>query len=111
MPKQTKKSTRRKATNPEDREKQLINLAVDCAEKQLRDGTASPSVITHYLKLGSTREELEKAKIEKEIELSRAKTDQIESSKKMEAMYEEALNAMREYSGKSQQEEIDDEEL
>ena len=43
-------SSIRPALTPEARENQLIALAVNLAEKQLREGTASSQVITHYLK-------------------------------------------------------------
>lgn len=89
----------RPALNPESREKQLISLAVDLAEKQLLEGTASSQVITHYLKLGSSKEKLEREKLEKENELLRAKTEALQSAKRMEGLYEEALNAFRTYSG------------
>lgn len=81
----------------EGRENQLINLAVDLAEKQLMDGTASSSVITHYLKLGTTRELLEREKLKKENELLIAKSEALASSKRIEELYEEALKAMRSY--------------
>lgn len=89
----------RPALTPEARENQLISLAVDLAEQQLRDGTASSQVISHYLKLGSTRASLEKEKLERENELLRAKTENLESAKRVEELYKNALNAMRRYSG------------
>jgi hypothetical protein len=94
------KRRRAPARTPEARENQLIALAVDLAEKQLSEGTASSQVITHYLKLGSTREKLEKEILEKQRELITAKTDAIQSAKKVEELYANALNAMRSYSGK-----------
>ena len=87
----------RPALTPEARENQLISLAVDLAEEQLRDKTASSQVITHFLKLGTTKAELEKEKLAKENELLRAKTESIESQKRIEELYAEALNAMRRY--------------
>jgi hypothetical protein len=87
------------AMTPEAREKQLISLAVDLAEKQLAEGTASSQVITHYLKLGSTKETLEKDKLKTENELLKAKTDAIKSAQTVETLYKEALGAMRQYSG------------
>lgn len=87
------------ASTPEARENQLIHLAVDLAEQQLRDGTASSQVITHYLKLGSTKERIEKEILEKQKELITAKTESIQSAKRVEELYENALNAMRSYSG------------
>ena len=89
----------RPALTPEARENQLISLAVDLAEEQLRDKTASSQVITHFLKLGTTKAELEKEKLAKENELLRAKTESIESQRRIEELYAEALNAMRRYNG------------
>lgn len=89
----------RPALTPESREKQLISLAVDLAEQQLREGTASSQVITHYLKLGSTREKLERERLEEENKLLKAKTDQLKSMKRMEELYEDAIKAMRNYGG------------
>lgn len=90
---------RRPALTPEARENQMIALAVDLAEKQLQEGTASSQVITHYLKLGSTKERIEKEILEKQKELISAKTEQIQSAKRIEELYTNALNAMRNYSG------------
>jgi hypothetical protein len=87
------------ATTPEARENQLIALAVDLAEKQLRDGSATAQVQTHYLKLGSTREKLEQERLGKENELLDAKRDAIASAKRVEELYVTALNAMRSYAG------------
>lgn len=85
----------------EARENQLISLAVNLAEKQLAEGTASSQVITHYLKLGSTKDKLEKEILESKKELLTAKTDAIKSTQKSEALYQEALDAMKLYGGQS----------
>lgn len=87
------------ATTPEARENQLISLAVDLAEKQLSEGTASSQVIAHYLKLGSTKERIEKEILEHQKELIKAKTEAIQSAKKVEELYSKALDAMRSYNG------------
>ena len=87
------------AQDPVAREKQLINLAVDLAEKQLIEGTASPSVLTHYLKLASTRETVEREILEKQAKLITAKTDSISQAKDAEEMVKQAIDAMRTYSG------------
>ena len=92
-------SKRRPALSPEARENQLIALAIDRAEEQLLNGTASSQVITHFLKLGSSKAELEREKLAMENELIRAKTESIQSQKKMEEVYLNALNAMKRYSG------------
>lgn len=89
----------RPALTPEARENQLISLAVDLAEKQLQEGTASSQVITHYLKLGSTKERLEKEKLAEENKLLRARTEALQSAKKQEELFEQAIKAMRRYSG------------
>lgn len=89
----------RPALTPEARENQLISLAVNLAEQQLRDGTASSQVITHYLKLGSTKERIEKEILEKQKELIEAKTQTLKSQEKIDKLYAEAINAMRSYSG------------
>lgn len=103
-------ANKRKKSRPvltiEGRENQLIEAATELAEKQLRDGTASAQVITHYLKLGSTREQLEQEKIARENHFLAVKAEREESHKKIEEMYTEALRAMREYSG-----DIDDDDL
>lgn len=94
---------KRPALTPEARENQLISLAVNLAEKQLQEGTASSQVITHYLKLGSTKERLEKEKLEEENKLLRAKTEKLQSDKRVEELYTDALNAMRRYNGQGGQ--------
>lgn len=87
------------ATTPEARENQLISLAVDLAEEQIRNGSASSQVISHFLKLGSTKEKLEKDILEQQRELLRAKTEALQSAKRVEELYTKALDAMRRYSG------------
>lgn len=87
------------ATTPESRENQMVALAVAAAEKQLRDGTASAQVITHYLKLGSSREKLEQERLRQENILAEARVEQIKSQQNVERLYEEAIAAMRSYSG------------
>ena len=89
----------RPALSPETRENQLIALAVDLAEKQLREGTASSQVISHFLKLGSTVANLEKERLKNEVTLMKAKTESIKAAKNIESLYKEAINAMRSYGG------------
>lgn len=81
------------------REKEVVSLAVDLAEQQLRDKTASPSVITHYLKLATTSYQLELEKLQHENELLQAKTDNIKSLGRMEELYQEAIESLRRYQG------------
>lgn len=103
-----KKARRRPATTPEGRENQLIALAMDLTEKQMRDGTASSQIITHYLKLGSSRERIEQERLAQENELLRAKIDAMASAKRVEELYETALNAMRSYAGQEPMEVYED---
>lgn len=87
----------RPATSPEARENQLINLAVSLAEKQLRDGTASPSVITHFIKLASTRERLERDILEKNSRLIDAKAKNLDKDRESEEVAKAAVEAMKNY--------------
>lgn len=96
---------------PQAREAQLVAAAVELAEKQLLDGTASAQVITHYLKLGSSRELLEQDRLRNENRLTEAKIEDLGSRKETEEMYRKALLAMSAYSGNVVQGELDDPDL
>ena len=89
----------RPGLTPEARENQLISLAVDLAEEQLMNGTASSQVITHYLKLGSTKERIEREILERQKDLITAKTEALKSTKEVGKLYAEAIKAMQSYSG------------
>lgn len=93
--------TMRPALTPKARDNQLIFLATDLAERQLREGTASSQVITHYLKLGATREkeQLELERLREENKLLKAKTEALQSQKSSEELYANAIKAMKQYSG------------
>lgn len=97
QPSSSKKS--RPALTPEAREGQLIARAIDLAEQQLIDGTASSQVITHFLKLGSMREKLERERLEEENKLLKAKTKAYANAEEIKVLYSDALKAMRNYSG------------
>ena len=99
----------RPALSPEARENQLIALAVDLVEQRLLDGSASSQETTHFLKLGSMKNQLEMEKLREENKLLKAKTESIQSAKRVEELYAEAINAMRRYSGnRSSSDEEDD---
>lgn len=105
MAKSTDKPRRiRPALTQEGREDQLVSLAINLAEKQLLEGTASSQVITHYLKMGSTKERIEREILKEQKDLIKAKTEALKSEKRVEELYANALNAMRRYSGQ----EVDD---
>lgn len=97
-------SGRKAATTPAARESQLIALAEQLAEEQMRSGTASAQVITHYLKLGSTREQLEQQRLAGEVELQKAKIEAMASTQRLEEMYTKAMNAFRGYQGHPEEE-------
>ena len=102
MGKSNTKSTPKKsrpAMSIEARQNQLIALATDAAEEQIRNGTASSQVLTHFLKLGSLKAQYELEKIKKENELLRAKTDALQAEQRKDEMYAKAIEAMRTYSG------------
>jgi hypothetical protein len=97
----------RPGLTPESREDQLVALAINLAEEQLLAGTASSQVISHFLKIGSTKERIEKEILKEQKDLIKAKTEALKSEKRVEELYEEALKAMRRYAG---QDSINDED-
>lgn len=99
--KSSKTPRRPPATTPEAREQQMINLADQLAEKQLREGTATSQVMVHYLKLGTTQHQLELEKLRKENLLREAQIEQLASAQRMESLFEEAIRAFRGYSGET----------
>ena len=96
------------ARTPEQQENRMISLAMGLAEKQLIDGTASPTTINHYLKLATTKEQHELEKVKLENQLLKARTEQIGSQAKSEAMYKEAIEAFKHYSGNAEEDMFDD---
>lgn len=97
---QTETRKQRPAITPEGRENQLCALALDLVEQRLRAGTASSQETTHFLKIASTKEKLEKEILEKQRELLEAKTEALQSAQRMEELYSNAIDAMKEYSGR-----------
>lgn len=97
------KKRSRPALTPEARENQLIAMAVDMAEEQLMNRTASSQVLTHYLKLATVKEKLELKKLESEINLQNAKAEQVKSMQRSEELMAEAIKAFREYSGQREE--------
>ena len=86
-------------STPEQAETQLVGLAYELAEKQLREGSASPSVVTHLLKLGSTRAQYELEKMQNENLLLAARTESIEMQARLEEKHQAVLDAIRHYTG------------
>jgi hypothetical protein len=77
----------------------LVALAMDLVEKRLIEGTASSQETTHFLKIGSTKERLEKEILEKNKDLITAKTEAMKSAKRVEELYSDAMKAFSVYSG------------
>lgn len=109
--KEPKTKRSRHASTVEGYEDQMISLAMKRAEEKLRDGTASNSMILHFLRLGSTKERLEKDMLREQIELTKAKTEVAKSAKVAEEVYVEALKAFKEYNGQTVDEEEDYEDF
>ena len=95
------KRTRRRALSPEAREQQMISLAIDLAEQQLMNGTASAQVITHYLKLGSSKEKKDLEKAEAEIALMKARIESLQREERVEELFKSALDSFKIYSGQA----------
>lgn len=98
----------RPATTAEAREEQLISAAMNLAERQILDGTASSQIISHFLKMGSPGEKLKREIQAEEKKMMIAKTEALRIEKKIEELYEKALSAMQIYSG--QEVEVEEEE-
>lgn len=90
------------ARTPEEREKQLINLAIDAVEKQMRDGTVAPSTLNLYLRMGTTAYEMERKRLEAETEMIQAKRDNLRSQARYEDLMQEAITALRRYQGEDE---------
>lgn len=87
------------ARTPQERENQLISAAYDLAEKKIMDGSASSQLITHFLKLGTEKERLEREILESQRKLMDAKTENLASTKRIEELYNNAISAMKHYNG------------
>lgn len=105
---QGKAPRRPPATTPEDRERQLQALAYDLAEKQLRDGTISATVLAQLVKSGTQRERLEQERLVREVDLLQRKAEGMESAIRMEEKYDKAIAAMRKYGGHETEESYHD---
>lgn len=102
MGKETKKKSKLPpALTTEGREAQLINLAMNQAQRQLEEGTASSQVLTFFLKLGVSLAQLEKKRLEADIAMRTEKAETLKSQRNSEHLLQEALKAFTEYRGES----------
>ena len=92
-------NAKRQARTAEEREAFAIDAAYSLAEKQLANGTASATVITHFLKLATEREKRELERLKNENLLLQTRNEQIKTQTNLGKVYEEALQAMKRYSG------------
>lgn len=104
----TSHAPRPPAPSPAARENQLISMAYDEAERRISEGSATSQLLTHFLKLGSTREELEQQRLMGEVELLGKKVEALESSARIEELYSDAIAAMRSYGGQIPEDRHDD---
>lgn len=100
----------RSPLTPEARENQMISLAMDLAEQQLRDGTASSQLITEFVKRGSTKARIEKELLEKQRDLAAAKAESIKAADRLEELLPKVMKAMGRYRGDDVEEDGDDDE-
>lgn len=100
----------RSPLTPEARENQMISLAMDLAEQQLRDGTASSQLITEFVKRGSTKAKIEKELLERQRDLAAAKAESIKAADRLEELLPKVMKAMGRYRGDDEEEEEDDDE-
>jgi hypothetical protein len=106
-PKPLKRRRKSNATTPEERESELISLAYDLVEQRMRDGTATAAETVHFLKLGSSREKLEREVMEQKKDYEAAKTENLASQRNAEEQYLNAIRAFRKYSGTPEDDEED----
>lgn len=93
------KQKRSRSRTPKGKENYLISLAIEMVEEQLLNGTASSQVLTHFLKLATTKEKLENEKLRSDLRVAEAKIKAIQSADEIKELYNKALQAMNRYSG------------
>ena len=100
-PEPMNRARRAPARTPEGREAKITSSIYDLVEQQIRDKTVSSQVMTHFLKLSTEREALERMKLQKEVELLEKRAQAADSASNMEALYSEAIKALQTYRGEA----------
>lgn len=90
------------AITPEAREQQMIAKAERLAEQKLEDGTASPQIIVHYLRLGTTRALLEQELLKTKNDLMTAQAEAVRAQAQLETMFNDAVKVFTKYSGQDE---------
>lgn len=99
VPKSPKRSSK-PASSPKERENQLIAKAYDLAEERIMNGTATSQEVCFFLKLGSSKEQLEQKLLDTQVELAKAKAQALRDTKDIKELYETAQKAMLVYQGR-----------
>jgi hypothetical protein len=94
----------------QSREDQIIRLAYDLVEERILKKTATSQEVTEFIRLGSTKAQLERERLKQENALLVAKTQSLESQKRIEEMYAKAMKSFKKYSGQSDDEEVFEDE-
>lgn len=83
----------------EEQENKLIALSYRQAEQQLIEGTASSQIVTHFLKLGTRKAdlELEQAKLQNRLLEEKILSEQ--SSIEINKMFTQVMEALKVYNG------------
>lgn len=100
---------RRRAQTPEERENQLIALALDRVEERMQNRTATAQEYIQFIRMASSKARAEADKVALELELVKAKTENLRMQQKNEEMFSNAIKAFKRYSGADSEE--DDEDL
>ena len=87
------------ASTPEGRENELINMSYNEVAWRIANHCATSAELVHFLKMGSEKERLERAKLEADMKLQEAKTVAIEEGRIMEQIAKDAMDAFKRYSG------------
>lgn len=87
------------SVDPESRERQIMNKAINLVEKQIEEGTVSATVLVHYLKRSTKREELEQEILQSQRDLILAKTSSITKGQELEKTVDDAMKALRDIKG------------
>ena len=93
----------RVASTADGQESQMVSLTMNLAREQLINGTASSQTIGHFLKLGSSREQLEQERMANEVALLEAKVEALQGAKRMEELLGDAIAAFGIYNGTAEE--------
>ena len=102
-----RKRSRRRAMTAEERENQLISLALDRVEERMLNGTASGQEYVQFIRMASSKARAENEKLKLELDLVRAKTENLRQQQRTDEMFANAIAAFKRYSGAEDDEEED----